>query len=266
MEEKGLLTVSFGTSFPEALARCIVPTEGAIAAALPDRRPYRAFTSGMILRKLARRDGVVIDDVPAALGRMLADGVRDVVIQPTHIMNGDEFDKLRAQAGPWRDKFRRLAVGAPLLTSIGDYRDAAHALLAQLPPLADDQALVLMGHGTGHHANAAYAALEYQLHDMGRGRIFLGTVEGYPTLAEVRRRLAEHPAVRRVLLAPFMLVAGDHAQNDMAGPGPDSWRSILAGDGYAVSCRMAGLGEYPGIRAILAAHARAADSERSAVD
>ena len=261
MSAKALLVVSFGTSYPRALEQDIETTERAIAAALPDRVFFRAFTSGMILRKLARRDGVEIDDVPAALERICAEGYTDVVIQPTHIMNGDEYDKLCTQAAPWSGRLERLVIGAPLLTALEDYQEAARALMAQFDPPAPDEARVFMGHGTGHCANAAYLKLEYILHDLGWKRAFLGTVEGYPALAEVRRRLAECGGVRRVVLAPFMLVAGDHANNDMAGPEPDSWKSVLEADGYEVTCRVAGLGEYPGIRAIFAAHARAAEQE-----
>ena len=263
MSIKALLVVSFGTSYPHALEQDIEATERAIAAALPDRDCFRAFTSGMILRKLARRDGVEIDDVPAALARIADQGYTDVVIQPTHIMNGEEYDKLRAQAAPWGEKLGRLSIGAPLLTAVEDYQAAAEALMAQFDPPAPHEALVLMGHGTGHFANAAYLKLEYMLHDMGWKRAFLGTVEGYPALDEVRRRLAECQGVQKVLLAPFMLVAGDHANNDMAGPDPDSWKNVLEADGYTVSCRVAGLGEYPGIRDIFAAHARIAAEENS---
>lgn len=262
MNDKALLAVSFGTSYPEALARNIKATEEALADAMPDRRLFRAFTSGMILRKLARRDGLHIDDVPAALARIAQAGCSDVVIQPTHVMNGDEYDKLCLQAAPWRASFSRFTVGAPLLTAIQDYRDVAAALMEAIHAPATDEALVFMGHGTGHYANAAYAALEYVLHDGGWRRAFVGTVEGYPTLEEVLRRLAEQPGVGRVRLYPLMLVAGDHARNDMAGDEPDSWKSRLEAEGYAVSCALTGLGEYPGIRKIFAAHARrAAEAE-----
>lgn len=261
MSTKALLVVSFGTSYPHALEQDIEATERAIADALPDRTLFRAFTSGMILRKLAKRDGVEIDDVPAALARICAEGYTDVVVQPTHIMNGEEYDKLCTQAAPWAEQLDRLRIGAPLLTAVEDYQAAAAAVMAQFDPPAPDEALVLMGHGTGHFANACYLKLEYMLHDAGWKRAFLGTVEGYPALEEVRRRLAECQGVRKVLLTPFMLVAGDHANNDMAGPDPDSWKNILEADGYTVNCRLAGLGEYPGIRAIFAAHAQAAARE-----
>ena len=257
MGQKALLVVSFGTSYPEALEHNIRATEEAIGAAVPERTMFRAFTSGMILRKLARRDGVEIDDVAGALERIEAGGYTDVLIQPTHIMNGDEYDKLCAQAAPWGERLAR--IGAPLITAREGYRGGAGAMMEAFAGADEGEALVLMGHGTGHYANAAYLQLEYMLHDMGWRRAFLGTVEGYPGLGEVRRRLAECSGVRRVTLAPFMLVAGDHANNDMAGSGPGSWKSVLEADGYKVSCRVAGLGEYPGIRRIFAAHALAAE-------
>lgn len=261
MEKKALLVVSFGTSYPEALENNIGATEREIAAALPERAFFRAFTSGMILRKLARRDGVVIDDVPAALKRIAGEGYTDVVIQPTHVMNAEEYDKLRAQAAPWRERFSCFAVGTPLLTTIQDYKDVTAALMQALHAPGSDEALVFMGHGTEHFANSAYVKLEYMLHDAGWRRAFVGTVEGYPTLEEVLRRLDEQPRVGRVRLYPLMLVAGDHANNDMAGEDPSSWKSRLEGAGYVVSCALAGLGEYPGIRRIFAAHAAQAQAE-----
>lgn len=259
MERKALLVVSFGTSYHDAMEKNISAVEREIAAALPDRTLFRAFTSGMILQKLARRDGMIIDDVPAALERIASEGYTDVIVQPTHIMNGDEFEKLSAQADPWRARFQYLYIGAPLLTAVQDYQDVAAALIEEVAPPEEDEALVLMGHGTGHFANAAYGMLEYVLHDAGWKRTFLGTVEGYPTLDEVLRRLREYPGIKQVRLAPFMLVAGDHAHNDMAGSDPESWKSRLEDAGYAVTCNVRGLGEYPGIRQIFARHAGAAD-------
>ncbi len=250
--------VSFGTSYPETLEKNIAAIEGEAAAAFPGWTVRRAFTSGMILRKLEQRDGVVLDDVPAALTRLAEEGYQAVVLQPTHIMNGDEYDKLCAQAAPFERRFARFAVGRPLLTAAEDYRAAAEGVMASIPAPAEDEALVFMGHGTGHHANAAYAQLEYVLHDLGWKRVFLGTVEGYPGLEEVLRRLSERPEVKRVILHPFMVVAGDHASNDMAGEEPDSWKSRLESAGYHVSCMLKGLGEYPALRAIFLTHARAA--------
>ncbi|MBS6215643.1 MAG: sirohydrochlorin cobaltochelatase [Clostridiales bacterium] len=259
--EKALLMVSFGTSYPETLEKNISRIEAAVSAALPGRDLFRAFTSGMILRKLAQRDGVHIDNVDQALERLARQGYEDVLLQPTHILNGEEYDKLCAQAEPWRGRFARFAVGNPLLTTAEDYLAAADAVMESIPAPGADEALVFMGHGSAHFANSAYALLEYALHDRGWDRAFLGTVEGYPALDQVLRRLRERSGVRRVRLQPFMVVAGDHAANDMAGGEEDSWKSRLEREGYAVECVLRGLGEYPAFRALFAGHALAAQGE-----
>lgn len=256
--KQAILAVSFGTSYPDTLKKTIAAIEDDLAAAFPERELRRAFTSGMIIRKLARRDGIRIDTVDEALERLAADGFTDVLVQSTHIMNGDEYDKLRALAAPFAGRFARLRFGTALLTSVEDYQAAARALMDTLPPIEADRAVVYMGHGTGHHANSAYALLEYVLHDLGRTDVVIGTVEGYPGFDEVCRRLAGRPNVKRLLLRPLMVVAGDHAQNDLAGDEEDSWNSMLAARGYGTACELTGLGEVPGIRAIFVDHARAA--------
>lgn len=258
---KALLAVSFGTSYRDTLERNIAAIERDLAAALPGRTLYRAFTSGMILKKLRERDGLVIPSPQEALTALLAQGCDDVVIQPTHLMNGDEYDKLCAQAAPFRGRFKRLVMGKPLLSGAGDYAATAEALLAALPVQDEGRAVVLMGHGSAHFANSAYALLEYVLHDLGRGDILVGTVEGYPALAEVLRRLEERPKVKRVDLFPLMIVAGDHARNDMAGSGGDAWKTRLESLGYEVTCHLMGLGEYAQVRALFVQHAKAAEEE-----
>ncbi len=254
MEKKAVLVVSFGTSYLDTMEKTIVPIEGEIAGAMPQRLFHRAFTSGMIMKKL-ERGGLHIDSVPQALEALLEQGVEDVVVQPSHIMNGDEYNKLTAQAQPYVERFASFALGTPLLTTQEDYAATARALLADLPQMEGDTALVFMGHGTGHYANAAYCQLEYVFHDLGRRDILIGTVEGYPTLEEVLHRLEERPQVKKVILYPLMVVAGDHAQNDMAGEEPDSWSSQLTQGGYQVSCVLRGMGEYAGIRRLFAQHA-----------
>ncbi|MDO5399554.1 MAG: sirohydrochlorin cobaltochelatase [Eubacteriales bacterium] len=257
--KKAILAVSFGTSHPDTLEKTIAAIEGALALAFPDRTLRRAFTSGMIRMKLKQRSGVNVDSVDSALDRLAREGFGDVVVQPTHIINGDEFDKLRALAAPFAGKFSRLALGAPLLTEADDYRAVAEALDEILPAPRQDAAVVLMGHGTGHHANAAYGLLQYVLYDRGRRDAVIGTVEGYPGLEEVLRRLEERK-VRRVHLVPLMIVAGDHAKNDMAGEDPDSWRSRLEQLGYTVTWSLRGLGEYEAIQNIFVRHALAAEA------
>ena len=256
--KQALLAVSFGTTHHDTLEKTIAAIEAELAAAFPGRTLRRAFTSGMILRKL-EKEGTHIDDVPQALERLADEGYVDVVVQPTHILNGDEYDKLTAQAAPFAGRFARLSFGKPLLTAEADYRALADALLSDLPAPSEDAAVLYMGHGTGHYANAAYTQLEYLLHDWGRGDILIATVEGYPGFEELKRRLAERPQVRKLLLMPLMIVAGDHACNDLAGEEEDSWRSMLTARGYETTCLLRGLGEYPGIRAVFTAHAARAE-------
>ena len=191
MAGQAVLVVSFGTSHLDTLEKTIQPIEWDIAGRMTGRVQRRAFTSGMILRKLERRDGLHIDDVPQALSRLAAEGFDDVVLQPTHIMNGDEYDKLAAQTEPFREKFVRLAIGRPLLTTVQDYKVTAQVLLQVLPTRETDTALVFMGHGTEHFANPAYCQLEYVFHDLGRTDVLIGTVEGYPGVEEVLHRLDE---------------------------------------------------------------------------
>ena len=256
--KKAILAVSFGTTFPDTLEKTIAAIERDLAAAFPDRGLFRAFTSGMVLRRLRQRDGLAIDDVTQALERLLREGYGDVVIQPTHVINGEEFDKLRDMARPYEARFARLAIGAPLLTSPADYQATVAALLNRLPGREPGQAVILMGHGTAHHANAVYPALEYVFRDAGRDDVAIGTVEGYPEFDHVCRRLEEMGGIARVVGLPLMIVAGDHAQHDLAGSQADSWQAMLSRRGYAVSCILEGMGENPAIRAIFVRHALAA--------
>ena len=256
--KQALLAVSFGTTHHDTLEKTIAAIERDLGAAFPERDLYRAFTSGMIIRRLKERDGMDIDNTAQALERLAAEGYTDVVLQSTHVMNGEERDKMMAQALPFAGRFEKLSVGAPLLTEVEDYHEVAKALDESLPAKEAGTALVYMGHGTEHHANAVYALLEYVLHDMGRTDVHIGTVEGYPGFDEVCRRLEEQGDVKHVVLLPLMVVAGDHAKNDLAGDEEDSWKMQLEAKGYAVRCILEGLGENPGIREIFVRHAREA--------
>ena len=258
--DKAVLVVSFGTTHLDTLEKTIQPIEWDIAGCMPGRTQRRAFTSGMVLKALAEQKGVHIDSVPQALERLAAEGYGDLIIQPTHIVNGVEFDKLRALADPFRARFRRMAFGRPLLTGLEDYRDLTAAIVSALPEREAGTVHIMMGHGTEHFSNAAYSQLEYMLHDQGRPDVLVGTVEGYPGIEEVLRRLAEQPEARRVSLYPLMIVAGDHAKNDLAGEAPESWKRRIQALGYQVDCVLNGLGELPDVRQIFVRHALKAES------
>lgn len=260
MKEKALLAVSFGTSYEDTLEKNIAAIERDLAAAFPERTLRRAFTSGMILRRWKRERGVEIDDVPAALERLAGEGYADILIQPTHVMNGEEYHKLADQAEGFRSRFDKLTVGVPLLTAAEDYLDLGRALMEILPPKREERAVLYMGHGSEHQANSAYALMEYAFHDLGRDDVIVGTVEGYPNFDAAIRRLKERPQVKEVELRPLMTVAGDHAKNDLAGEEEDSWKNVLEGMGYRTSCVLTGLGEYPQIRAMFVEHARQAQA------
>ncbi|MDO4261118.1 MAG: sirohydrochlorin cobaltochelatase [Eubacteriales bacterium] len=257
--KKGLLVVSFGTSVNETREKTIDVIEDELRAACPEYALYRAWTSGMIIRKLWKRDGVRIDTVAEAMERMIADGVTRVTVQPTHIINGVENDLMKQDVLKYRDHFERITFGTPLLTSEADSRAAIRAVMAEAGEIGADEALVLMGHGTTHYANTVYAALDYMCKDLGYRNVFLGTVEAYPSLDTLLRQV-EALGVRKVTLAPFMVVAGDHAINDMSGD-EDSWRSRFEQAGFEVTCVLKGLGEYGGIRKLYVEHAKAAMGE-----
>lgn len=257
-QTKAILVVSFGTSFPDTRKRTITAIEDDIAAAYPDYRIYRAWTSKMIMKKLLRTENIKIYNVREAMEAMIADGIRDVVVQPTHVINGIENDLMKEDALYYKEQLDSIRFGAPLLTSDEDNDAVVNAVAHEFSDLSPDSMLVLMGHGTTHYANAIYAALDYRFKDMGYGNIFLGTVEAYPSLEPILKA-AQNRRPKSIVLAPFMIVAGDHATNDMAGANSDSWRSRFEAAGYTVSCVMKGLGEYPDIRRIFVEHAAKAE-------
>lgn len=252
--KKGLLVVSFGTSVNETREKTIDAIEADLQAAFPDFILYRAWTSGMIIRKLEKRDGVRIDTVSEAVERMIADGVRQVVVQPTHVINGFENDQMIEDVRKFEDRLDRLRFGAPLLTSEEDSGAVIQAVMEEFADLPGEEALVFMGHGTTHYANSVYAALDDKFKDLGYSNVFLGTVEAYPSMETLMKLVRAHGA-RKVTLAPFMVVAGDHALHDMSGEDEDSWRSRFEAAGFQVNCILKGLGEYKGIRDLYIRHA-----------
>ena len=250
-EKKAILVVSFGTSYLDTLDKTIGAIERKIAAAYPDYRVYRAFTSQMIIKKLKRTRQIEVDTVKEALNRMIADGIEQVIVQPTHVINGIENDRMMDDLMEQMDAFQKIRVGKPLLNSVDDYKKAIHAVMSEVE-LQEEEMLVLMGHGTEHHANAAYPTLEYTFHALGYQQVLVGTVESFPELKNVLAKL-QISGKKKVLLMPFMIVAGDHARNDMAGE-EDSWMSELTEEGYEVRAQIRGLGEMEGIQNLFLEH------------
>lgn len=257
MNKKTLLVISFGTSYAGTRQKTIQAAENTLAQAFPQYDLKRAFTSYRVINKLKICDNLEIDTVSQAIERLAAEGYQEVLAQPLHIINGTEYHLVLAGLKPYAQKFAKLAIGRPLLTHHQDYVAVVDALRPELPAYAPGEAVVLMGHGSQHPANSAYSELDYVFKDKGLPQVYIGTVEGFPCLDSVIKRL-EADKIRKVTLMPLMLVAGDHILNDMAGDEEDSWKSILARKGFEVATCLVGLGEIEKIRQIYVAHARAA--------
>lgn len=255
IKKKAMLIVSFGTSYEDTRKKTIEAIEHTLEECFPEHKIYRAWTSRMILEKIRERDGIYIDTVPEAMERMKSDGITDITVQPTHVINGVENDQMKKDALAYKDSFHSIVFGDPLLTSETDNETAAYAVADEFSWISEQDALVLMGHGTTHYANTVYAALDYRFKDMGYKNIFVGTVEAFPSMQSLMRMIKEF-GPRKVILAPFMIVAGDHARHDMSGDDPNSWYSQFLAAGYHVDCIMKGLGEYKGIRDLFAEHAK----------
>ena len=256
--EKELLVVSFGTSFNDSRRLTIGGIEAAIADAIPEYSVRRGFTAQIIIDHVERRDGVHIDNVQEALDRAVANGVKTLVVQPTHLMHGYEYDELMETLAGYADAFEQVVVGEPLLTSDEDFDRVADILIDITRSYDDgDTAIVYMGHGTEHEYNKVYARMQAVLTAKGAAHYYVGTVEAEPSLEDVMDAIADK-GYTRVVLRPMMVVAGDHANNDMAGDEEDSWKTILTGAGYEVECVLEGLGQVPEIQAIYVEHAQAA--------
>lgn len=252
-DKKAVLAVSFGTSHDDTRAATISAIEQRIRTAHPTLPLYSAWTSQMIIQKLSRTTKEHICNVSEALEKMKRDGITDVRIQPTHILNGIENDRMIADALAYQKDFSSIAFGAPLLSSTEDLHKVIQIIASEFSFLTDHEALILMGHGSDHFSNTAYAALDYMLKDLGYPQIHVGTVEAYPSLQEVLMHL-KGSGVRSIHLLPLMIVAGDHAKNDMAGDGKDSWKVQCQDAGYQVTCHLKGLGEFPKIQDLFLSH------------
>ena len=278
--ENELLVVSFGTSFNNSRVEDISGIEKALIEAYPDWSVRRAFTAQIIINHVQARDGEKIDNVEQALDRAVANGVKNLVVQPTHLMHGAEYDELVDALDSYKDKFETVTVAEPLLGEVGadatvvndDKANVAEAITAEAVKTAgfdsldaakeDGTAFVFMGHGTSHSAKVSYSQMATQMSDLGYDNVFIGTVEGEPeeTACEAVIEAVKEAGYTKVVLRPLMVVAGDHANNDMAVDDEDSWKSMFNASGAfeSVDCQIAGLGGINAIQQIYVAHTKAA--------
>ncbi len=258
--ENELLVVSFGTSFNDSRRLTIGAVEQAIEDAVGDDWSVRrGFTAQIIIDHIMKRDNVKIDNVKEALDRAVDNGVKTLVVQPTHLMNGIEYDELKESLAGYADSFEKVAVGDPLLTSDEDFSRVADAMIDVTKDYDDGEtAIVFMGHGTEAESNAIYEKMQGVMKDKGMDNYYIGTVEASPSLEDVLAEVGKGE-YKRVILRPMMVVAGDHANNDMADPeDPESWYSQFKAAGYDVECVLEGLGQVPAVQKIYAEHAQAA--------
>ena len=255
---KGLLIVSFGTSVPETRKKTIEAIEKDLAAAFPERKAYRAWTSSIIRRKIKSTENLAVDSVEEALERMLSDGITDLLVQPTHMLPGGEYGKVVSALGAAGSRFQRFRLGKPLLTDEADVQAAAAILENAFSDLGDDELLALMGHGSAEAEPNFYLLLTEAFRRDGKPNFCVGTVEEEPGFAPVLAAAKEQKP-KCVRLLPFMVVAGEHALNDMAGEEEDSWASMLRKEGFRVECILKGMGEFPQLRAMYIEKARQAE-------
>ena len=256
--EKELLVISFGTSFNDSRRLTIGGIEAALEKAFPDWSVRRGFTSQIIIDHVRTRDGEEIDNVDEALNRAADNGVKTLLVQPTHLMHGYEYNDLVDELAMYADAFDKIAVGEPLLTSDEDFARVAEIIVEATKEYDDGEtAICFMGHGTEAESNDVYAKMQQVLKDKGYENYYIGTVEAEPSLDDVLEAVKEGD-YKKVVLEPLMIVAGDHANNDMAGDEPDSWKSTFEAEGYEVTCLLRGLGEMEPIQELFVEHALAA--------
>ena len=254
-----LLVVSFGTSYNDSRRLTIGAIEDKIEKAFPDYSVRRGFTSQIIIDHVNKRDNVKIDNVGEALDRAVANGVKNLVIQPTHLMNGLEYTDLVNEVAEYSDSFDKVSVGEPLLTSDDDFNKVVKAITDATKEYDDGEtAICFMGHGTEADSNSVYAKIQTMLTDAGYANYYVGTVEATPSLDDVLEKVKANSAYKKVVLEPLMIVAGDHANNDMAGDEDGSWKKTFEDAGYEVNCVVKGLGEMEAIQDIFVEHAKAA--------
>ena len=278
--ENELLVVSFGTSFNDSRAEDVKGIEDALAEAYPDWSVRRAFTAQIIINHVEARDDEVIDNMQQALDRAVENGVKNLVVQPTHLMHGAEYDEMTEAINEYKDKFESVAIAEPMLGEVGDdatvINDDKKAVAQAITDEACKEAgfdsmdaaaeagtaFVFMGHGTSHTANVTYDQMQAQMEDLGFKNAFIGTVEGEPedTACDKVIEKVKEAGYKNVVLRPLMVVAGDHANNDMAGDDEDSWKSqfVASGNFDKVDCQIEGLGRVEAVEKLYVEHTKAA--------
>ena len=256
--ENELLVLSFGTSFNDSRRLTIGAIEDQLEKSFPDYSVRRGFTANIVIDHVAKRDGEKIDDIDESLKRAVDNGVKNLVVQPTHLMNGLEYEELKGDIAQYSDAFDKIAIGQPLLSSDDDFSRVENAIVDWTKDYDDGEiAIGVMGHGTSADSNGVYQKMQDLLTKDGHTNYFVGTVEATPSLDDVMAAVKKGN-YKRVVLEPLMVVAGDHANNDMAGDDKDSWKSQFEAAGYQVECLLRGLGENETIRQIYVEHAQAA--------
>ena len=254
-----LLVVSFGTSFNDSRRLTIGAIEDKLDEEFgKDYSVRRGFTSQIIIDHVKSRDGIAIDNMTEALDRAVDNGVKNLVIQPTHLMNGLEYTDVVNEVGDYADAFDQVVIGDPLLTSDEDFDEVVKAITDATAEYDDGEtAICFMGHGTEADSNEVYQKMQDKLTDAGFENYFVGTVEATPSVDDVLAKV-QAGDYKKVVLEPLMIVAGDHANNDMAGDEEGSWKTTFEDAGYDVTCLVRGLGELPAIQDIFVKHAQAA--------
>lgn len=251
--KKGIIVTSFGTTYKETRKLCIESIENKIEEKYSDYLVLRAFTSQMVINKLKKRDNYIVDNPKEALEKMKAEGIEEIYIQPLHIILGHEYEKLLGQVDGFlkENPNHSIKIGKPLLNEDIDYEEVVDGL--SIGNLNEKEALVFMGHGTDHEVDTSYKKLEKTFRKKGHENVYIGTVEGEITIEDIIPSLKSKD-IEKIILKPFMLVAGDHAINDMASSEKDSWASILRSHGFQVETIIKGLGEIKPIQNIYLKH------------
>lgn len=253
--KKGILIVSFGTTYKETREKNIEKVAETVREQFPDWQVYQAYSSNIVRNILKKRDSLDIPDTGEALLRMKKDGITEVAVLPTHIIDGIENNRMKQAVEECRELFTKTRVAGVLLAQDEDYKDVAKALWEEVKTFAEDSPVIFMGHGSAHEADKSYERLEKELRSYSGKEIYIATVEGSVTIGDIIERMKSlKQEEKNVLLMPFMLVAGDHAVNDMAGEESDSFVSNLRSEGYKARCILKGLGEYESIRNIYIKH------------